>query len=69
MDIIDHMRYEKTEQVIEEGRKRARRERDHALAALVEFLREEDTITVLRRIDGLKVAERARNEQKVIEFA
>ena len=69
VDIIEHMRYEKTEKAIEEGRKRAREERDLALAALVEFLRGEDGIAVLRRIDGLNVEERERNEVKAIEFA
>ena len=60
VDIIEHMRYEKTEKVIEEGRKRARKERDFALAALVEFLRHEDAVAVLRRIDGLNVEARER---------
>lgn len=69
VDIIEHMRYEKTEKVIEEGRIRARKERDFALAALVEFLRGEDAVAVLRRIDGLNVEARERNEVKAIEFA
>ena len=69
VDIIEHMRYEKTEKVIEEGRRRAQNERDFALAALVGFLRDEDAVAVLRRIDGLNVRERERNEVKVIEFA
>ena len=69
MDIIKHMRYEITEKVIEESRIRARRERDFALATLVEYLRGEDVIDVLRRIDGLNVEERAMNEVKVVEFA
>ena len=63
------MRYEKTEKVIEDGRIRARRERDFALATLVEYLRGKDVIAVLRGIDGLNVEERARNEVKAVAFA
>lgn len=69
MDIIKHMRYEKTEKVIEERRKRVCRERDFALAALVDYLRGEDVIAVLRRIEGLNVEERARHEVRAVEFA
>ena len=64
------MRYEKTEQVIEEGRARERARKNAVLRALINGSRNADCTYLLRGLKGLNVKERTRKtEVKVIEFA